>query len=113
MKNLKENSIRISSAITVCWPQYGDKEETLDMTDIESKFNGCYATNNSTICFVIDHEVFVTPYTRSAMSTIVNAGLTEKHFYVPFSDWDYPKYEKAKWQRLRELATESYTVITK
>ena len=108
MKNLKENSIRISSAIAVCWPQYGDKEETLDMTDIGSKFNGCYATNNSTICFVIDHEVFVTPYTRGAMSTIVNAGLTEKHFYVPFSNWDYPKYEKAKWQRLCELATESY-----
>ena len=108
MKNLQENSIRISGTIVACWPQYGEKEETIDMTDIGSKFNGAYSTNNSTICYVIDHEVFVTPYTRNAMSIIANAGLTEKHFYVPFSNWDYPKYEKAKWQHLRELATESY-----
>ena len=80
MKNLQENSIRISGTIVACWPQYGEKEETIDMTDIGSKFNGAYSTNNSTICYVIDHEVFVTPYTRNAMSIIANAGLTEKHF---------------------------------
>ncbi len=108
MKNLKENSIRISGVITACWPQFGDKEETIDMSDIGSKFNGAYCTNNSTICYIVDHEVFVTPYTREAMTTIVNAGLVEGYFYVPFSNWDYPKYEKAKWFRLRDLATESY-----
>ena len=108
MKGLRENSVCVSGAVAVCWPQRGDKEETIDMTDIGSKFNGCYATNNSTICFVVDHEVFVTPYTREAMSTIGDAGLVEEHFYVPFSNWDYPKCEKAKWHHLRELATESY-----
>ncbi len=108
MKNLQENSIRIPGAILVCWPQYGGKEETINMTDIGSKFNGAYCVNNSTICFVIDHEVFVTPYTREAMAAISNSGLVEKYFYVPFSSGDYPKYEKAKWQRLRELASESY-----
>ncbi len=109
MKDLKERSIRIPGTITVCWPQHGgDKEETIDMTDVGSKFNGAYCMNNSTICFVIDHEVFVTPYTREAMVTIENAGLARKYFYVPFSNWDYPKYEKAKWHNLRNLAAKSY-----
>jgi hypothetical protein len=109
MKNLKKNSIRVSSTTVACWPQYGDKEETVDMSDIGSKFNGTYCTNNSTICFVIDHEIFVTPYTREAMATIMNAGLVKKDFYVPFSNGDYPKSEKSEWLRLRNLATESYS----
>lgn len=108
MENLKQNSIRIPGKIVVCWPQYGDKEETLDMTETGSKFNGAYYTNNSTICFIVNHEIFVTPYTREAMSTIRGAGLIEKGFYVPFSNGDYPKYEKAKWERLREAAHESH-----
>lgn len=109
MKNLKKNSICVSGAtVTVYWPQYGGKEETIDMGNIGSKFNGTYCTNNSTICFVHDHEVFVTPYTREAMATIENAGLVEKYFYVPFSNGDCPKNERAKWLHLRDLATESY-----
>ena len=108
MEDLKRKSICVSGRVAVCWPQHGDKEETLDMTDIGSKFNGCYATNNSTICYVIDHEVFVTPYTRKAIITIRDAGLVEKHFFVPFSNWDYPRYEKDKWRCLQELAIESY-----
>ena len=108
MKELMENSINVSGRTVVCWPQFGDKEENIDMNDIGSKFNGAYCTNNSTICFVFDHEVFVTPYTSEAMAAIANAGLTEKSFYVPFSNGDYPKYDKAKWFRLRDLAIESH-----
>ena len=108
MKNLKENSICVSNPIVVCWTQFGEKDETIDMSDIGSKFNGAYCMNNSTICFVVDHEVFVTPYTREAMSTISCAGLARKYFYVPFSNGDYPKYQKTKWLRLREAARESY-----
>lgn len=108
MKNLQQNSICVSGITTVCWPQYGDNEETIDMTDIGSKFNGAYCMNNSTICFVVNNEVFVTPFTREAMHTIVDAGLERKSFYVPFSSWDYPKDEKEKWHRLRKEAAESY-----
>ena len=107
MEELKKNSICVSGVTVVCWPQYENDEEILDMADVGSKFNGCYATNNSTICYVVDHEVFVTPYTREAMATIVGAGLVEKYFRVPFSNWDYPKHERGKWQRLRKLAIES------
>ena len=108
MKELKENSIRIPGVIVVCWPQYDDEEETVDMTDTGSKFDGCYAVNNSTICFVINHEVFVTPYTRESISSIQNAGLVRRSFYVPFSNGDYPKYKKTEWQRLLNWATRSY-----
>lgn len=107
MKELKKNSIHIVGATTVCWPQYEDKETTLDMSEARSKFNGCYATNNSTICFVDDGEVFVTPYTRTAVATLWNAGFPEKRFYVPFSNWDYPKYEKTRWYQLCEKARQS------
>ena len=108
MKNLKENSICIYHTISVIWPQMGDQEETLDMSDVRSKFNGAFCTNNSTICYVTDDGVFVTPYTRKAMSAILCAGLVHKHFYVPFSNGDYPKFEKAKWLHLRDMARESY-----
>lgn len=107
MNNQKKNSINVTGSTRVCWPQYG-KEEDLDMTDIGSKFNGHYATNNSTICYVVDHEVFVTPYTRNAMATLRSHGLREGSFYVPFSNGDYPKYAAEKWHHLRELAHLSY-----
>ncbi len=106
MKSLKENSINVTGSVVVCWPQFGT-EETIDMTDIGSKCNGAFCTNNSTLIYVIDHEVFVTPYTRGAMSAIVDAGLVKKYFYVPFSNLDYPKYEKAKWDKLLQFAKES------
>ena len=108
MKELMETSVKLSGRTVVCWPQHDDQEETLDMTDIGSKFNGAYCTNNSTICFVIDHEVFAAPYTREAIDAISRAGLVERYFYVPFSNGDYPKYEKAKWLHLRDMARESY-----
>lgn len=107
MKNLKENSIQIHNTITVVHP-IQDEETTLDMSDVRSKFNGAYCTNNSTICFVTDDMVFVTPYTRTAMATILKAGLRHEYFYVPFNNGDYPKFEKSKWLRLRKLAHESY-----
>ena len=104
MENLKKNSIRIDGSIVVCWPQQGDKEETVDMTDIGLEFDESYCSNNSTICFVHRGEVFVTPYTSKAMSTIRDAGLAYRSFYVPFSNWDYPKHEKDRWSHLCEMA---------
>ena len=107
MKALRENSINVTGKVTVVWPQY-DEEETIDMTEIGSKFNGAYCTNNSTICYVVDNEVFITPYTREAMAAIKAAGLVKKYFYVPCSNWDYPKSEKGKWERLLKMAQESH-----
>lgn len=107
MDELKKNSINVSKPTVVCWPQYGGREETLDMADVRLEHNGAFCINNSTICYIIGQEVFVTPYTSEAMSAIKKAGLTESYFHVPFSNWDYPKGDAEKWHHLRELAKES------
>ena len=107
MVSLVKNSIHVTNATAVIWPQFGDKETTVNVTNHRTQYNGAYSINNGVICFVVDHEVYVTPYTRGAMETIEEAGLTQKYFYVPFSNWDYPKYERMKWEHLNEEAEES------
>ncbi|MBR2709548.1 hypothetical protein IKE72_00500 [Candidatus Saccharibacteria bacterium] len=107
LKELKDNSIQIHGTVVVCWPQYGDKQSVTDMRSIAVRFNDCYAVNNSVICFVNNNEVFVTPYTREAITVVEESGLIERHFYVPFSNWDYPKFEARRWQRLQMEADEA------
>lgn len=103
MKYLKEQSIKIDSNTVVCWPQF-QMESRIDVNGLRSKFNGAYSVNNSTICFVHDSEVYVTPYTRKALETLDRAGFKMGEFYVPFSSWDYPKYQEEKWDQLRKAA---------
>lgn len=103
----KEGSIRVNSGMIVVHPQ-SSQEETLNVSDLAPKFNGCYATNNSTVCFVSDNEVFVTPYTRSTIHLLVDAGFSKEYFFVPFSSGDYPKSELFKWNSLCEKARLSY-----
>ena len=104
IKELKENSIKIDGPITVCRPQYSHKECVLNVMYNVYKFNNRYAVNNSVICFIDNHEMFVTPYTEEAIEALESVGLSNDRFYVPFSNWDYPKYEQRKWKRLCERA---------
>lgn len=105
---LKENeSIRIYPGMIVVFPQL-EQEGTLNASEIKSKFNGCYAVNNSTICFVSENEMFVTPYTKRTIASLHHAGFHEEYFYVPFSNWDYPKNECAKWESLCKAAKKEY-----
>ena len=103
----KDGAIRVYSGMIAVYPQFA-QEEALNISELAPKFNGCYAVNNSTVCFVSNNEVFVTPYTRNTMSTLRSAGFVEKYFFVPFSNWDYPKNEQFKWNSLREEAHKSY-----
>lgn len=107
MDSLKEEAIRVYTGMITVFPQFS-QEEALNISELVPKFNGCYATNNSTVCFISDNEIFVTPYTRSTMRTLHSAGFSEKCFYVPFSNGDYPKSELFKWSNLREKARQSY-----
>lgn len=107
MDSLKEGAVRVYTGMIVAFPQFS-QTETLNISELASKFNGCYATNNSTVCFVSDNEVFVTPYTRTTMRSLHSAGFCEKCFYVPFSNNDYPMSEHFKWYSLREKARQSY-----
>lgn len=103
----KECSVRVYSGMITVFPQFS-QERTFNFSDLAPKFNGCYATNNSTVCFVSDNEVFVTPYTRSVIASLRSADFREDCFYVPFSNGDYPKSEQVKWNSLREKARQSY-----
>ena len=106
MKNLKNMGVKVPRTTTVC--SFFGEEQTLTIDDdIRSKFNGCFAVNNSTLCYIIDNEVFVAPYTEELMNDIEAAGMTEKYFYVPFSNGDYPKYEAERWKHLKDAAMEA------
>ena len=107
LKELKDNSIQIHGTVVVCWPQYGDKQSVTDMRNIAVQFDGCYSVNNGVICFVNNHEVFVTPYTRESVAVVEESGLIERHFHVPFSNWDYPKFEARRWHQLQQEAEEA------
>lgn len=98
----KELSVRTYAGMMVVFPQF-QKEESLNL-DWAPKFNGCYAVNNSTVALVSDGELFVTPYTADIMDALNEAGFHEEYFYVPFSNWDYPKFEKVKWDELTARA---------
>lgn len=107
LDSLKKEAVRVYPNIVVVFPQTS-QEEILNISDLAPKFNGCYATNNSTVCFVSENEVFAIPDTRLVIRSLRSAGFCEKHFYVPFSNWDYPKHERAKWECLQEKARASY-----
>lgn len=107
MDSLKKEAIRVYPGMITVYPQFA-KEETLNISDLAPKFNGCYATNNSTVCFVSENEIFVTPITRFTMSSLNSAGFHSEYFYVPFSNGDYPKYEQNEWNSLRKKAQQFY-----
>lgn len=109
METLKQESIRVYTGMIAVFPQF-QQEEALNISEVLPKFPGCnvFAVNNSTVSFIHEDEFFVTPYTRDVISTLRAAGFVEKSFYVPFSNWDYPKAEEAKWNMLRKKAQEAY-----
>lgn len=107
MDSLKDEAVQVYDGMIAVFPQFS-KEVALSVSELYPKFNGCYATNNSTVCFVSDNEVYVTPFTRTVIRSLQSAGFTAKDFYVPFSNSDYPKAEKAKWESLRNKAYQSH-----
>ncbi len=102
MKKLINDSIQVIEGMTAVFRN--GEEVFLHVSECESKFNGCYAINNSTICFVLNGNVYVTPYFKVAEKTLQENGLHRENFYVPFSNGDYPKRQKEKWSTLCQQA---------
>ncbi len=103
IENLIEESVRIVSGQTiVVYPQYGCKEEKINFN--VATFNGSYASNNGTLAFVINNILYVTPETSKAYKAL--ASFSERDFYVPFSNGDYPKEEKDFWEHLCSMQRE-------
>lgn len=107
MELIKEKgAIRVYPGMKVVCPKSAPNFP-INLSKITPRFNNCYAIHNEIICFVSDDEVFVTPYTRITINILDSAGFCEKFFYVPFSNGDYPKSEKSKWNSLLEKANQS------
>ena len=108
MQELKENSVMITSGMTAFYEKLGF-QEPIDTSFIQRYHPGHYSVENNTICFVTkDEEVFVTPFTRQAVSTLARHGYAEDYFYVPFAQGDIPKEQRTRWAELREKAEKSY-----
>lgn len=104
LKELENDSIAISTPIRVT--NFIGQEETY--TPDVAKFPGCYASNNSTLAYVVEGTLYVTPFTLAALKCLQENEFTENSFYVPFSNGDYPTEEKARWRRLHALAKKEH-----
>jgi len=62
--------------------------------------DGCYGINKNVISFVKNHTLFIIPYFRSVIKTLVDNGFVKKIIYVPFSNGDYPVDFQEKWDNL-------------
>lgn len=102
----KEGSVQVYPGMIVVYPF--NQRRGLNLSDMAPKFNGCYATNNSTVCFIAENKIWVTPITRDVIRCLLEAGFTKEYFYVPFSNGDYPLTEKFKWELLVSKARASH-----
>ena len=107
ISDVEKMAIKAINGMLVVWPQ-SNTIEGLEIAGMVPTFNGCYAVNNATVCFVNNDKVFVIPYMKEVMEILQANGFAEKHFYVPFSNWDYPKFEQKEWEDLQNEAKEAW-----
>ncbi len=105
---LLSNSIAVCDGMITYFPQFCESA-TLHVSHIVSEFDSRFAINNSTVAFICGDQMYVTPYTDDVVKTLADYGYHEDSFYVPFSNWDYPRHAKEKWEELRTAARKTYT----
>lgn len=106
LAELKKNSIRVTSETIAVWPQYGNEERVV-LPDFEPElFYAQYSINNGVLAFIDGSGFYVTPYTAEAEGILGYNNFRYSSFYVPFSNWDYPRDEYVRWEELLEKARE-------
>ena len=103
---IQRGSVLVRDGDIVVKPQFCTRDR-LELSKLVPKFNGCYAVNNSTVAFVFENQIYVTPETGKVRETLNQAGFRMDCFAVPFSNWDYPLKDKEKWEELRRKAREA------
>ena len=68
LKKMVRDSVRVSGVVAACSSRHGGRESVIDMTAVVRMFDGSYALNNSTVCFVFNGEAYATPYTRAGVA---------------------------------------------
>ncbi len=99
LKQLKKKAIIVEDGMKVFFPQFSSRQ-VLYINEIDAKPK-TFAYNNSVVAFVDEYgSVYVIPNLRHTQKTLVNNGYEFAHFYVPFSNWDYPVDYKERWKEL-------------
>lgn len=110
MGSLIANSIRIYQNMIVVYPnsnqQNEPKEEPLNITGLAPKFEECYSSNNSIVCYISKEGIFVIPYSNRIIKILHDAGYVYTYFEVPFSNGEYPKDFSDEWKQLCKAAEE-------
>ena len=73
MSDLEKKAIKVINGMLVVWPQ-SNTTESLEIMRMVPTFNGCYAVNNATVCFVSHDEAFVIPYMKEVMEVLQKNG---------------------------------------
>lgn len=60
----------------------------------------CFGINKDVISFVHNQTLYIIPYFRSIIKTLLDNGFVKKDIYVPFSNGDYPLDHQKKWNNL-------------
>ena len=107
IKELTNDSVRVYAGMVAVYPHF-KTEEVINFNFDAATFNGCYAVNNGTLAFIINGELYVTPATRKGYKVLRENNFIQKYFYVPFSNGDYPKEEKCRWEYLWKMARKSH-----
>lgn len=102
LESLEDKAIIVEDGMQIHFPHFG-KTETLQISNLPIE-PMTYAYNNGVIAFVDENKTFrVIPNFRDTQKVLIQNGYRKDHFYVPFSNWNYPVAYKEHWESLREL----------
>lgn len=108
---LKEMAFQIpSTGLTTYYPQWNKESNIFPSKSQLKVFN----SNNGTIAFIDEiGNNFVIPWVYGFRDILIQAGYTEASIFVPFSNWDYPKYYKVEWKNLLKLCEQFNWEVTR
>lgn len=104
MSGLKDYSIFIEDGMQTFFPQWQETKTLPISSFIGNITPKSYSYNNGVIAFVDeDKDFYVIPNFKGTQKILVEEGYKKDHFYVPFSNWDYPVACSERWEYLLEL----------
>lgn len=96
---LKRQAFRTYDEMPIVYP-WNKKEKLFLIKELVPRFNDCFSMINETVCFIIDNNVYVAPYSNEIFYLLGLARMKEAVFNVPFCYGEYPKYGKNVWDEL-------------
>lgn len=108
---LKEMAFKIpNDGVITYYPQWKKEDAIIPSKHQLRVFN----SNNGILAFIDEAgKNYVVPFILSFQDILIQAGYTKASIFVPFSNWDYPKYYKGEWQRLLKLCEQFEWEVTR